>query len=155
VTIPDGVTTIETAAFNSCNSLTEVTIPESVITIDSYAFGYYRDLNLEGEGQVHIDGFTIYGYAGTKAEWYANYNRITFVALDQDEKIVYGDLNGDGTIGASDALDILKFVVGKVQFTEEQQVVADVSGSDGITAADALHILKMVVGKIQQFPVEQ
>ena len=148
VTIPDSVTTIRKEAFLGCDSLTELTIPASVTTIEDLAFTI-GDLMFEDRLK------TIYGYAGTEAERYATDNGIIFVALDQDEKTVYGDLNGDGTIGASDALEILKFVVGKVQFTQEQQVVADVSGSDGITAADALLVLKIVVGKIQQFPVEQ
>ena len=38
VTIPDGVTNISTAAFDSCTGLTSVTIPSSVTTIDWGAF---------------------------------------------------------------------------------------------------------------------
>jgi len=44
VTIPDGVTEIGFAAFDSCNTLVSVTIPESVTRIDSFAFSMCSSL---------------------------------------------------------------------------------------------------------------
>jgi hypothetical protein len=69
--------------------------------------------------------------------------------------VLYGDVNGDGAVGASDALQVLKHVVGKIVVSDEAFVAADVSGNGIIEAVDALNILKFVVGKITQFPVEQ
>ena len=69
--------------------------------------------------------------------------------------VLYGDVNGDGSVSASDALQVLKHVVGKLVLTDQEFVAADVSGNGAIEAVDALNILKYVVGKIQQFPVEQ
>ena len=43
-TIPDSVTTIGWAAFDSCTSLTSVTIPDSVTTIGDFAFYYCSSL---------------------------------------------------------------------------------------------------------------
>lgn len=44
VTIPDGVTTINSSAFNSRTGLTSVSIPSSVTSIDAYAFAGCSDL---------------------------------------------------------------------------------------------------------------
>ena len=58
-----------------------------------------------------------------------------------------GDMDGDGKISAKDALEVLKCVVGKVEFTPVQETVADVNEDGDISAKDALEILKKVVGK--------
>ena len=60
---------------------------------------------------------------------------------------VRGDVDGDGKTSAADALEILKFVVGKVQLTAEQKVIANLNGDSGIGADDALIVLRIVVGK--------
>ena len=65
--------------------------------------------------------------------------------------VKYGDVNYDGSITATDALSILKNVVGKEVFDEHQTKVADVDAGQTITATDALQVLKMVVGKVTEF----
>lgn len=67
---------------------------------------------------------------------------------------VYGDVNGDKTINATDALMVLKYAVHKQEFTDQQKVIAEVSADQTINAADALLILKYAVGKINRFPIE-
>ncbi len=69
--------------------------------------------------------------------------------------LLFGDVNNDGKSDAADALEVLKNVVGKVQFTQEQLTLGDVDGNGKADAADALMILQKVVGKIEKFPVEQ
>lgn len=62
----------------------------------------------------------------------------------------YGDVDGDGTISAADALLILKAVVGKAELTETQQAAADFSfvfyeeAEHKVDTADALLILQKV-----------
>ncbi len=58
-----------------------------------------------------------------------------------------GDIDGDNKIGAADALEALKHVVGKVTLTETQLLAGDVNKDNKVDAADALEILKKVVGK--------
>ena len=70
-------------------------------------------------------------------------------------EIPYGDVNGDQKIDAKDALEILKFAVGKAQLTPEQQAAAEVDGKEGINAKDALEILKFAVEKITEFPIQK
>ncbi len=70
-------------------------------------------------------------------------------------EVIYGDVDGNGKVEATDALEVLKSVVGKVTLTDEQLVLADTDGNGKADATDALNILKKVVGKIEKFPVEQ
>lgn len=58
-----------------------------------------------------------------------------------------GDLNGDTKIDAKDALQVLKYAVGKAEFTIVQELNADVNEDSSINAKDALEMLKYSVGK--------
>ncbi len=59
----------------------------------------------------------------------------------------YGDLNGDDSINAKDALQVLKISVGKVDADEQARKIADVNQDDAVNAKDALEILKYSVNK--------
>nr|WP_316620553.1 leucine-rich repeat protein [uncultured Ruminococcus sp.] len=75
VTIPDSVTSIGYSAFCGGTGLTSVTIPDSVTSIGDYALGYYYSKSFQ-----KVDGFTIYGIQGSKAERYAKSNGFKFIA---------------------------------------------------------------------------
>ena len=66
----------------------------------------------------------------------------------------FGDANTDGAVAATDALVVLKQVVGKIKLDSTYREICEVSGDGNINASDALLILKKVVGKINKFPVE-
>ena len=68
VTVPDGTRIIGPSAFSACTSLTSITIPASVTTISTNAF----------DNSPHV---TIYGYAGSYAQRYANNCNIPFVVI--------------------------------------------------------------------------
>ncbi len=63
----------------------------------------------------------------------------------------YGDVNADNNINAKDALEVLKYAVGKTMFTDVQKILADVNQDISFNAKDALDILKYAVGKIPAF----
>ena len=73
IVIPASVQTIDFGAFNGCDSLKVIKIPAGVKKIDYYALGYTNDFE-------KIDGFTIYGAAGSVAQIYAKENGFKFVA---------------------------------------------------------------------------
>ncbi|MBR6548841.1 MAG: metallophosphoesterase [Clostridia bacterium] len=75
--------------------------------------------------------------------------------LEEEHAIRYGDVDGDRSVSATDALEVLKAIVGNATLTDEQTILADVDGDEKISSVDALYILKKVVGKIEKFPVEE
>ncbi len=62
-----------------------------------------------------------------------------------------GDLDDDNNVTASDALSVLKYVVGKEKFDLIHLASSDVNEDQTTTAGDALDILRFVVGKIDSF----
>ncbi|MBQ6818253.1 MAG: hypothetical protein IJN42_02090 [Clostridia bacterium] len=66
----------------------------------------------------------------------------------------FGDLDGDGVISASDALEVLRHVVGKSTIEQQHLCFGDVNTDYQVTASDALDILKRVVGKIKGFAAD-
>lgn len=66
-----------------------------------------------------------------------------------------GDVDGNGVINATDALQVLRFSVGKTELSASQQYAAEVDGKTGINAGDALQILRYAVDLIDHFPVEE
>ena len=89
ITIGNSVTSIGEEAFAHCTDLKSITIPSSVTDIGHSAFGYYYDESTEEYKKV--ENFTIYGYAGTAAETYANENGFAFIALDDEHTHTYSD----------------------------------------------------------------
>ncbi len=78
--------------------------------------------------------------------------------------ILMGDTNGNGAIGADDALLVLRSVVAEIEYSPSQDesskpsavflTTADVNDDGKIDATDALYILKRVVSKIHRFPAD-
>jgi len=65
-----------------------------------------------------------------------------------------GDVNGDGKIAAYDASLVLRYIVGLIELSPDQQGAADVTGDGTVSSLDAALILRHTVGLIHSFPVE-
>ena len=74
----------------------------------------------------------------------------TKVKIDNKEYniIKLGDINGDGRVTAKDSSLILKNVVRKMNFSDDQKNAADINKDGRITAKDSSLILEYVVRKI-------
>ena len=95
VTILAGVTTINSSAFNDCNSLTSVTIPDSVTTIDYYAFEDCKNLESVTIGSgVHYIVDNVFGGCGNLTKFNVNANNERYLA-SADGKILF---NKDKTV---------------------------------------------------------
>jgi len=62
-----------------------------------------------------------------------------------------GDVDGDGTVSTTDAMEILYAVAGLVDFSPEQKERADVDQDSVITVVDALKVLQYSTGEINKF----
>ena len=67
----------------------------------------------------------------------------------------YGDIDKNGKVDSSDALQVLQYSVNKISLDYNQYEAARVGGDSSITSSDALYVLQMAVKKIVVFPVEQ
>lgn len=170
ITISDSVTTIGDEAFSDCSGLKSLTIPENVTDIGEYAFSYCRSLESivfetsscsiydasyticntmeSGEGDEKYTGYfdgTIYGHKGSTAQAYAEKYGRKFEVISEASEVMYGDVDGDGKIAASDAaLTLTEYAnraSGKESFTEVQFNACDVNGDGKIAADDAANIL--------------
>ena len=65
-----------------------------------------------------------------------------------------GDLDGDGNVNSSDALTILKYVVG-LETDEFDFKVADLDGDGNLTSGDALEILRTCVGQTELVEIKE
>lgn len=147
--IADGTVGIAASAIYSIGMIrsTSVYIPASVKYINSRAFKYFINLK------------DVY-FAGSKQEWCKinigdeNLSLLEAHIHFEDQTPLYGDVNDDGEVTASDALMTLQNFVGSRQFTDEQLKAANVDGVDGITAKDALLILQHAVKILDKFPIE-
>lgn len=77
ITIPSTIKSIPNNCFDNFSNLSKVILDDSIEKIGEHAFGYYKT----NSGFAPIEDFTIYGYAGTAAETYANANGFNFVDL--------------------------------------------------------------------------
>ena len=64
----------------------------------------------------------------------------------EDDDILYGDVTGEGTISVSDAIMVLRHVVGIANIPEESKILADVNDDNKIDVSDAIIILRYIVG---------
>ncbi len=171
VVFPEGLTHIKDSAFYNCKKLDSVILPKGLVEIGEMAFGYIDYSTLCCIYWEANPNFTIYGYKNTLAMEYAEWEepaytesgvrlpvfpKFNFIPLDYftdpDHPPLAGDVDADENCSATDALYVLKNVVGKHSFHQSQIPVADMDGDGNITAADALEILRSVVGKIPSFP---
>ena len=69
------------------------------------------------------------------------------------EPILWGDVNGDGTINYMDAYLIMRYAVGQITADSLNLAAADVNGDGAINYMDAYLVMRKSVGLIDKFPV--
>jgi len=57
-----------------------------------------------------------------------------------------GDINGDGSLNAIDAISLLQIAVGRIEATEDKLVLGDTNSDGKINVLDAIVLLKVITG---------
>lgn len=143
VQIPNTMTNIGDYAFLGCEKLTEIRIPQSVTKIGEGALGY-----LDADG-LKVEGFTIYGVAGSAAQQYAEENGFEFIEVEPEYTL--GDVDANGSVDISDLRLVLRAVCGKTELTDNQKLAADVEKDNAVNIQDLRKILRYVCRKIDSF----
>ena len=100
-------------------------------------------------------------YGQTAGESIADAMQTLSAARDEHDRIKelmefpYGDIDGNGSIDASDALEALQHSVRLRTLTGDSFQHADVDGNGQVDASDALYILQHSVKLITDFPVQR
>ena len=66
--------------------------------------------------------------------------------LSAEQDMPLGDLNGDGSVGADDAIMALRCALGIIAPDAAQLACGDLNGDGGIDASDAIGILRLALG---------
>ena len=135
IVLPDTLTSVLRSAFQNCDNLKNITVPKNVTTIRDYAFGYYYDE--QSATYKKYDDFTISGYAGSKAQEYAEANGIRFIELNEKEttdgiKIEYS--KDDSSIGGDNEE---KISLESRQLTESDEEYSKIDFTGKIEDSDA------------------
>ena len=69
--------------------------------------------------------------------------------------ILYGDVNGDGTVDVSDAMLLLQYCNEQIMLTPRQLEVCDVDGNGTVSLRDAGLLIQYVNGLIDRLPIDE
>jgi len=163
ISIPNSVTSIGSAAFRACISLTSITIPNSVITIGDEAFrnclditdvySYYTDLAKVSLGEAvfslsewdssNYSKRTLHVLQGTADDYRADENWFPYFGQIVDDLLpdVPGDINGDRGVNIADVNAIINIILSG----NGNNAAADVNGDGAINIADVNAIIDIIL----------
>ena len=98
---------------------------------------------------MKVEGFTIYGVAGSAAQQYAEENGFEFIEVEPEYTL--GDVDANGSVDISDLRLVLRSVCGKTELTDNQKLAADVEKDNAVNIQDLRKILRYVCRKIDSF----
>ena len=148
---------------NAKQTLSQLGVTYPIIEPDGTLIGYdaqvtaiptsfFFDRNGKQVGNLYYVGSNAYdGWKAILDDLLEQYGK----PVEPQNPTLYGDVSGNGSVGAEDAAMVLRHVVHLIELSEQAKVNADVDGIRGLSAGDAAAILRYVVKLIRVFPVEQ
>lgn len=100
---------------------------------------------LEKENLADIEGASLYFKMGGVGVETAATKKVVY---STPKNIIYGDINGDGTVGIPDAVILLNYSAGNYDLTSDQLEVANINGDNVVGIPDAVVILNYAAGNI-------
>lgn len=107
------------------------------------------NLNASGTTTVKITVTPSYGGNRVYTLYIAKSGSASGPSPAPDSTVALGDVNGDNKKNISDAVIIMKQIVGLVNLTDAQKKAADVNKDGKINISDAVLVMKHIVGLIQ------
>lgn len=166
ITIPSGVTAIPKDAFFGCQTLASVKMSDNVMTVADGAFYFCIKLsNLKLSAGVESIGEKAFDYCEalktftctmSENEWksvdIASGNDALLLARRYDGTALAGDLDGDTTVGANDAIYLLYNVFfGNESYPIQQD--CDYNNNGARDADDAIYLLYHVFFGNDTYPI--
>lgn len=157
VILPEGLKTVCSWAFMACDDLKSIVLPSSMTRIEKNAFMIYSldaiyipesvtYIDDEGIGgfdfsegsETYLPWLNIYGVSGSAAEEYAQKYNLTFIDVND---IVYGDVDGDGTVTIADYATAKTVVSDSaVRLDGNAEIVGDMNADQVIDSFDLFEI---------------
>lgn len=128
--------------------VTDLTVTEAAVQvlreIDSLGFSQTNLNRLETAlSLMPYDLVTLEGPDKTAAQAFAETkNSLTYVVTDAYEK---GDVTMDGKVDLYDCIEIAKYMMGMVKFTNEQIAIGDITGDGVCDLYDAIEVAKTLM----------
>ncbi len=110
----------------------------SQVTLKAYPGKDYSFVSWR-EGETTVSTDNVYTFT-------ASASRELTACFIPTGSLLYGDINCDGVIDVSDAIMVLRRIVGLIHFTPAQEETADMNNNGVIDVGDAIMILRIIVG---------
>lgn len=134
IVLPDGVTALGTRVFNNCQALAKVLVPASVESIAEDAF----------QSSTSV---TLYGYAETVAETFAQANEIAFVVVAESKEALAGKID-EATAIAPDGITEDSYAALQQAIADAQAVLAD-PFADQAAVDEQVGLLEGAIGSLE------
>ncbi|MCD8219951.1 MAG: leucine-rich repeat protein [Ruminococcus sp.] len=185
VTFSENLTTISFAAFSNCTSLSEVTLPQSVTSLEFSAFskctaltavmilnadceiydsastisnGSVLDASSEDVQQIPYYNGTIYGYADSTAQTYAETYGFTFAAIETPsttittvattETITTTASEKETSTTEAKTTTSTEITTQSTTSSERNSMIGDVNLDGSVSLADSIFLNKYVAGLV-------
>ena len=134
IVLPDGVTALGARAFNNCQALAKVLVPASVESIAEDVFNLSENV-------------TLYGYADTAAETFAQANEIAFVVVAESKEALAGKIDEAAAIGP-DGITEDSYAALQQAIADAQAVLAD-PFADQAAVDEQVGLLEGAMGSLE------
>lgn len=135
IVLPDGVTALGARAFNNCQALAKVLVPASVESIAEDVFNLSENV-------------TLYGYADTAAETFAQANEIAFVVVAESKEALAGKIDEAAAIGP-DGITEDSYAALQQAIADAQAVLAD-PFADQAAVDGQVALLEGAIGSLEE-----
>lgn len=179
ITVPEGVLFIEGYAFYR-SKLTKIVLPSTIIRVDHYAFYYASAQSIEMPyGLVSIGSSAFYGYYSPLEKLFipSSVTKIDSSIINRDKTTIYcienstahnyavnnnynyvlvtaGDCNYDGSVTASDIVEVKKFLLVSGDMSTIEQSVYDLNSDGDINILDFIMLQKNLTEQETEVPTD-